>query len=215
MAYIDQSNSSTLFPDLYVVSGVTNSGATDTQLPTDRVFYNTTENKYEFYLISDPASDVVLSINGSVLSNNIEYFRSVSNPRRIILEDMINRGDIIEAFYLPKANVNGGIRTNSPTISWFIDTPPLNNEGRFVVEFADVNDVNFDTILYSFVVDYITSQRTYSKQVTLTNAKAGDKFIYRVKNEKFYTPIIGETIYSVTYSDVNEIEILVNSGESY
>ena len=45
--------------------------------------------------------------------------------------------------------------------------------------------------------------------------KAGDKFIYRVKNEKFYTPIIGETIYSVTYSDVNEIEILVNSGESY
>ena len=215
VAYIDQSNSNTLFPDLYVVSGVTNSGATDTQLPTDRVFYNTTENKYEFYLISDPASDVVLSINGSVLSNNIEYFRSVSNPRRIILEDIINTGDIIEAFYLPKANVNGGIRTNSPTISWFIDTPPLNNEARFVIEFADVNDTNFDTILYSFVVDYIISQRSYSSQVTLTNAKAGDKFIYRVKNEKFYTPIIGETIYSVTYSDVNEIEILVNSGESY
>ena len=40
-----------------------------------------------------------------------------------------------------------------------------------------------------------------------------DKFC--VKNEKFYTPIIGETIYSVNYSDVNNIEILVNSGETY
>jgi len=65
------------------------------------------------------------------------------------------------------------------------------------------------------VVDYVNGQKTYSKQISLTNAKAGDKFIYRVKNEKFYTPIVGETIYSVNYSDVNDIEIQFNSGESY
>jgi hypothetical protein len=74
-------------------------------------------------------------------------------------------------------------------------------------------DIDFETILYSFVVDYVVSQKTYSRTLVLTNASAGDKFIYRVKNEKFYTPIIGETIYSVNYSDVNEIEIQFNSGE--
>jgi hypothetical protein len=49
----------------------------------------------------------------------------------------------------------------------------------------------------------------------LTNAVAGDKFIYRVVNEKFYTPIIGNTIYSVKYSFTNKVEVLNNSGENY
>ena len=50
---------------------------------------------------------------------------------------------------------------------------------------------------------------------TTENAVAGDKFIYRVKNEKFYNPIIGVTIYSVNYSDIVNIEILTNVGNTY
>ncbi len=69
--------------------------------------------------------------------------------------------------------------------------------------------------IYSEVVNYITNQRSYSKEITLTNAVAGDKFIYRIKNEKFYTPIMGETIYTVNYSDINNIEILTNAGNKY
>ena len=214
-AYVRDGGSGDLIPDLYKIDKTIKSGATNTQLPTDRVFYNETQNKYEFYLISAPASDVVLSINGSILSKDIEYYTSSSNNRRIILEETLKKGDLIEAFYQPKSTVNGGIRTNSPTISWFIDTPPLTNNGKFTIEFADVADTDFKTILYSFEVDYVVSQRSYSRTLVLTNASAGDKFIYRVKNEKFYEPIIGETIYSVNYSDVNEIEILVNSGETY
>ena len=214
-AYVRDGGSGDLIPDLYKIDKTIKSGTTNTQLPTDRVFYNETQNKYEFYLISAPASDVVLSINGSILSKDIEYYTSSSNNRRIILEETLKKGDLIEAFYQPKSTVNGGIRTNSPTISWFIDTPPLTNNGKFTIEFADVADTDFETILYSFEVDYVVSQRSYSRTLVLTNARAGDKFIYRVKNEKFYDPIIGETIYSVNYSDVNEIEILVNSGETY
>ena len=70
-------------------------------------------------------------------------------------------------------------------------------------------------MVYSEVVDYVIGQKSYNKLITLTNAKAGDKFIYRVMNEKFYTPIIGETIYSVSYSFTNKIEVLNNSGENY
>ena len=214
-AYILNGAENDLLPDLYQINSTIKSGATGTQSPTDRVYYNTTQNKYEFYLLSERASDVLISYNGSVLTKNVEYYMSSTNNRRVIFENDIFKGDIIEAFYQPKASVSGQIQTNSPTISWVIDTAPLNNDGRFVIEFADIDDEDFETILYSFVVDYVTSQRSYGRNVVLTNAKAGDKFIYRVKNEKFYTPIIGETIYSVNYSDVNNIEILVNSGETY
>ena len=214
-AYVKNGDVNDLLGDLYVVEDVIKSGSTGTQLETDRVFYNTTKGKYEFYLLSVSSSDVVLSINGSMLSNNIEYFKSFSNSRRIILEEPLNMGDIIEAFYVPTNAINGGIDTNTPQISWSIDVAPLTTNGKFTVQVTTVDDINYENVVYSEVVDYVIGQKTYNKLITLTNAKAGDKFIYRVKNEKFYTPIIGETIYSVSYSFTNKIEVLNNSGENY
>jgi hypothetical protein len=215
IAYVTNGSTDDLLTDLYTVRGAIKSGATGTQLSTDRVFYNTTQNKYEFYLLSEPVTDIVISINGSVLAKNIEYYRSSSNSRRIILEETLKSGDIIECFYTPKSAINGPISTNQPNISWFINNSPLSTNGRFVVEFADSTDEEFNTILYSAITNYVISQKTYNSVVSLTNAVAGDKFVYRVKNEKFYQPISGETIYSFSYSDVNEIEITSNNGNTY
>lgn len=214
-AYVNNGGSNDLLADLYTISDAIKSGITGTQLSTDRVFYNTTQNKYEFYLTSVPNSDVVLSLNGAILSKDIEYYLSLSDSRRIIFEDDLVVGDIIEAFYVPTAAINGLVPNNTPTISWSINDAPTQTFGKFTIEVTDPSDEFFESIQYSFVVDYITGQKTYSNTITLTNAIAGDKFIYRIKNEKFYTPIIGETIYSVNYSDVNEIEIQFNSGQSY
>ena len=214
-AYINNGGSDDLLADLYTISTTIKSGATSTQSSTDRVFYNTTQNKYEFYLTSVPNSDVVLSLNGTILSKDIEYYLSLSDSRRIIFEDDLVVGDIIEAFYVPTAAINGLVPNNTPIISWSINDAPTQTFGRFTIEVTDPTDEFFESIEYSFVVDYIIGQKTYSDTITLTNAVAGDKFIYRVKNEKFYTPIIGETIYSVNYSDVNNIEIQFNSGQSY
>jgi hypothetical protein len=88
-AYVDNGTSNNLYGDVYTIVTIY-SGATGTQTSSDRVFYNTTENKYEFYLVSSPASDIVLSINGSILAKNIEYYQSTSNDRRIILEETLN-----------------------------------------------------------------------------------------------------------------------------
>ena len=214
-AYVTDGATDDLLADLYIVSNVIPSGATGTQLESDRVFYNTSQSKNEFYLLSQPASDVILSINGSVLSNKIEYFRSSSNSRRIILEEPLNVSDIIQAFYVPTNPINGGIETNKPIISWSINTAPTNTIGKFTVEITSPNDINYGNVIYSEEVSYVLGQKTYTKLITLTNAIAGDKFIYRVKNEKFYNPIIGETIYSVNYSDSNNIEILTNVGSTY
>lgn len=215
-AYVYDGKENDFYGDAYKINDPIKSGGTNTQLESDRVFYNMTENKYEFYLLSTPQTDIILTVNGSVLSNNIEYFKSSSNSRRIILEEDLDVGDVVEAFYVPLASLIGQVPTNSPTLSWSINTAPDGEVyGKFTVEVTDPSDIDFENVEYTFTVEYVNGQKTYSKQLLLTNAKAGDKFIYRVKNEKFYDPIMGETIYSVSYSDTTEIEILFNSGGSY
>ena len=215
-AFISNGKTNDLLADTYQINSTIISGASQTQSTSDRVFYNLTTLKYEFYLTSSPATDVVLSLNGSVLTKDIEYYKSFSDNRRIILEVGLNVGDVLEAFYVPNAAINGGISTNTPIISWSINSAPSTEiNGRFTVEITSPSDIDFQSVIYSEIVSYEVNQKTYSKMITLTNAVAGDKFIYRVKNEKFYTPIKGETIYDVSYSDVNKIQILTNAGNAY
>ena len=214
-AYVGDGTTDGLFADLYTINTTISSGGTNTQMDTDRVFFNTTQNKYEFYLINEPSSDIIISVNGSVLASNVEYSQSFSNKRRVILDEPLIIGDIIEVFYVPTNATIGGISTNNPLISWSIVVNPTNNTGKFMIEVTSVSDTEFESVLYSETVDHIIGQKTYSKVITLTNAVAGDKFIYRIKNEKFYTPIIGEKIYSVSYSDTIPIEILTNNGNVY
>jgi hypothetical protein len=64
-------------------------------------------------------------------------------------------------------------------------------------------------------VEYIDGVNTYLTQVNLTGATAGDEFRYRVKNEKRYIPISGETITDIVYSDVNTFLLASNAGKSY
>ena len=45
--------------------------------------------------------------------------------------------------------------------------------------------------------------------------KVGDKFYYRVKNEKNYVTICGNIINSIAYSDVIPITIISNISNSY
>ena len=45
-------SSSPLFTDQYLVSSEPNAGPTDTQTSSDKVFFNTDQGKFEFYLES-------------------------------------------------------------------------------------------------------------------------------------------------------------------
>lgn len=214
-AYVRNGKPNDIFADLYTVVEPVPSGATGTQLPTDRIFYNTTENRYEFYLLTPPQGDIFLSLNGSALAAEIEYVVSTTDNRRLIMLEDLVAGDILEAFYTPAAAVIGTIYNNNPTISWSIPTAPTNTYGKFIVQWTSPDDEEFENILYSFETPYVELQKAYSLQMLLTNANAGDKFLYRIKNEKFYNPIIGETIYTFAYSITVEVEISTNAGKSY
>ena len=216
IAYVLEGQPSDIYVDQHVVTTVP-SGATDNQGPTDKVYFNTTQGNYEYYLDTTNNSDIVLTINGSVQENGVDYYLSDSDPNRLILDDVITltAGDRIVAFYVPSAPIIGSIPTNKFVLSWYINSAPTNTDGRFIAQFAAIDDVNFDTILYEFETDYVIDQKTYNVAIDLADAKAGDEFLYRVVNEKFYTPIIGETIYSVNYSESISITITTNKGNTY
>lgn len=213
---MDQGGPSDLFADLYeITENPIPSGPTNEQ-GNNRVWYNTTHKKYEYFLQSAPGSNIILSVNGNVLAPNVDYYMSTSSVYRVILDGVLKTSDVIQAFYQFAAPVIGPTYSIKFNVPFFIPTIPIDNKGQFTVEFA--TDKDFDNIVYKFSTSYIVNTSAYTVPVSLDGAKAGDKFYYRILNQKFYIPILGNTICSHAYSNNGvgiEIIIKLNSGETY
>jgi hypothetical protein len=204
-----------LYADSHTVTSI-NSGVTDGQLDSDKIYLNTDTGKYEYYLDADNYGDIIMTVNGSPLINGVEYYKSTTNNRRVIFDITINVNDIITAFYYPQAEYVGSISVPSPVIGWTIDNAPTDDiDGTFTVEVALDSDTDFSSILYSASTDYVTGSVSYSVSVPFSGVTFGDEFIYRVKNEKRYTPISGEVIKSISYSEVLPITVITNEINSY
>jgi hypothetical protein len=189
------------------------SGSTNNQ-DSNVVYFNTDTNKYEVYLDSDPLSgnDIIVSINGVLLANKIDHYKSITNDRRIILEGNLIVGDIINIYYNSTNVFVGNIMTPTPIFSWVIETSPNNNNGLFTVEISDTDD--FINILFQGSIPYEQGVTAYSLPITLSGS-LGDELYYRIKNEKKYTTLCGNDIYNINYSEVVRIIIGVNSINSY
>jgi hypothetical protein len=200
----------------YTVNTIT-SGVTDNQSITTKIYYNTDKNKFEYYLDSSiGGGDIVFIVNGSTLLNNVEYYQSTSNDKRVILEIDIYNGDIIEVFYYSRTTFIGSINTTNVNIGWAITNPPISGiTGEFVLEMSPSGDYDFNTIVYSATTDYVINQVTYSSNINITGGTIGDSYLYRVKNVKKYQPIIGIEIESIKYSDIIPITITSNAINSY
>jgi hypothetical protein len=181
---------------------------------TSNIYYNTTTGKYELYLSLTPSSgnDILVMLNGVVLANGIDFYQSISNPKRIIFEGTILVGDIITAAYNQSAQFVDSINTSNPNISWNIATSPINTNGLFTLEFSSDNNMN--TIVSSATTEYVVNQRVYSITASISGT-VGTQLYYRVKNTKEYQIICGDIIESIAYSDIIPITIATNSINSY
>lgn len=199
--------------DGYSIDSPITSGATNNQ-GSETVYYNTTTGKYEFYTTYTVVSnnDVIVTLNGVTLANNIDYFLSTSNPKRIIFQGGLVVGDIINVFYNSNGSLAGNVFTTSFTVNWSIVTPPQTTDGVFSVEIS--NSSSFGTILSTTNIDYIINQVGYSTIVPLSGS-VGDTQYYRVKNKKSYIDLCGNPIITTAYSEVNEITIQTNAYNSY
>jgi hypothetical protein len=158
------------------------------------------------------ANDIVVNLNGVTLANNIDYYLSTSNPKRIILEGNLVVGDILNLYYVSNTDAQGDIDTTSIGVNWSIDTPPQLVNGEFIVELAD--DENFTNIITTGKTDYVVGSTNYAITLNLTGS-VGDVQYYRVKNIKKYEDICGNLIETTAYSEIIDITIQTNAINSY
>lgn len=189
------------------------SGATNGQ-GSNLVYFNTTTNKFEVYATVSPqiGGNIILMLNGVTLANNIDFYQSTSNPKRLILEGDLLVGDIITLIYFPQNDVVNGLNTNNPIVSWRVENFPQKNNGYFSLEVSI--DSSFSSFYYSGYTEYDTNGIVYSDTFAASGT-VGTNLYYRVKNEKNYETICGNIITTIAYSDVVPVTILSNSINSY
>lgn len=189
------------------------SGATNDQ-GENKHYFNITNNKYEIYTSVTPndGDTIIVMLNGATLANGIDYYQSITNSKRIILEGDLIVGDVITILYFPKSSVVNGVQTNNPYVSWIIDTVPQAENGQFILELSP--DTVFSGLVYSSITEYVIGQTTYGTPLEVSGT-VGTNLYYRVKNEKNFTNLCGNIISASTYSEVIPILIQSNSINSY
>lgn len=200
--------SETILLDTAIQSGTTNNQGSNTY------YYNTTTQKYEIFLQNEPVDDttIIIMLNGIVLTNNIDYYKSITNNKRIILIGSLVLNDVITVVYYPKAVVINGIIQKNNTIAWSIENIPSENNGQFTLEYD--NNTNFSNYSIATIVPYQENIGTYSTILSLTGS-VGTNYYYRVKNEKTGTSICGDVITSTAYSETVKVKIQSNAINSY
>ncbi len=195
------------------VSTAIASGATNGQ-GSNLVYFNTTTNKYEVYTSVEPSlgNDILIMLNGVTLANNIDYYQSLSNTKRIILEGDLLVGDIITIIYFPANGTINGLNTNNPIVSWKINEAPEKNNGFFSLEVSTGN--TFNDFYYTGYTSYDTTSINYSHGF-IASGTVGTQLYYRVKNQKNYETLCGNYVTTTAYSDIIPIFIQSNSINSY
>ena len=191
-----------------IVSGTTNNQGSNT------VYFNTTTGKYELYSSVNINGDLILTLNGITLANNIDYYLSSSNKKRIILNGDIIVGDILTAYYQSNASYVGNIITNNPTVGFYISNPPQTTNGEFTIEVTNYSDTSFTSPIYTGTTPYIINKTDYLLPF-IVSGEVGTKYIYRIKNEKKYITINESILNSINYSEVIPITIQSNAINSY
>lgn len=197
-----------IYVNTFISSGTTNNEGSNV------VYFNTDTSKYELYtsVIPSDGGKILVMINGVTLANGIDYYQSITNPKRIILEGDIVLNDLITIVFFPKTNVVNGLNTNAPIVTWTVQNAPQTNNGLFTLEVSTGS--SFNSFYYTGTTNYVVGTSVYNKQFTASGS-FGDKFYYRVKNEKKYVTLCGDIITSTKYSEIIPITIQTNSINSY
>jgi len=191
-----------------ITSGVTNGEGSNS------IYFNTTTGKYEGFLDLIPSNgDVILvMLNGVTLANGVDFYQSITNPKRIIFEGTILTGDIMLIVYNQNATVSGGIGLPLPIISWNIEVIPQAVNGTFILEFA--TDEAMTSQVSSASTEYEIGINSYSL-TSAVSGTVGTDLYYRVTNTKDFVNLCSGTTRTIALSEVVPITITKNSINSY
>lgn len=212
IVYSNQANTPPIQTESYQITSIPN-----TTYPSigQKVIYNTSTNKYEYWLNYETVNQPVLSVNGQTLSNNIDFYVSSSDKRRLIFVDSLQVGDIITVFYNSITSNGTDIFNKNYEINWKIPEPTTNNLGYFLIQLANEGDTSFTNPIYTGITFYGINQNTYTGTVSLTGGTYGQKILTKVTNYKNYYTVLGELIQSSNESDVITFTIKTNALNNY
>ena len=202
------------------ITAAITSGTTGNQ-GTNKVYFNTTESTYEYYLDIEAKSEDGMSIilNGAKLTPQSDYSLSTSLATRIVFlnQTTLALNDIVLAYYIkPRYSFSGitgntifqgSLKTRTPEISWFV--PPTSDEnGSFQVDLVASTNTGFTftgNVHYSATTKY--SANTISYKATLPSISGNNQtFLYRVTNERTFTTIGGDKISSTKLSRIVQVD---------
>lgn len=199
--------------DSILVGETIASGPTDSQ-GSNRAYLNTTTGKYEIYTNVTPSvgNKIVVMLNGATLADGVDYYQSVSNLNRIILEGDLQSDDIVTIVYYAQTNVVNGLITNTPTVAWTVKEAPQAVNGIFSLEVSTGS--TFNDFYYSGNTPYTILETQYTDTFIASGA-IGTTLYYRVKNSKNYITLCGDVVNSTAYSEIIPIVIQTNAINSY
>lgn len=199
--------------DSILVGETIASGPTDSQ-GSNRAYLNTTTGKYEIYTNVTPSvgNKIVVMLNGATLADGVDYYQSVSNLNRIILEGDLQSDDIVTIVYYAQTNVVNGLITNTPTVAWTVKEAPQAVNGIFSLEVSTGS--TFSDFYYSGNTPYTILETQYTDTFIASGA-IGTTLYYRVKNSKNYITLCGDVVNSIAYSEIIPIVIQTNAINSY
>ena len=181
----------------------------------EKVIFNTSTNKYEYWLNYQTTNEPVLSVNGQILSNGIDFYVSLSDKRRMIFENSLSVGDIVTVFYNSIIQDNNFVIENIYLLSWSLNTIPQNDLGYFYVELTTNSDTTFSNPIYTGVTFYVKNQSIYSINLPFSGGTYGDKFLVRVTNYKNYYTVLNELLQTTNTSDIIPLTIGTNALNNY
>jgi hypothetical protein len=212
--YIDcDFETSIVYSEQYeITSGVT-SGATS-GYTTEKVYYNTDQSKYEYYLDFEPddAENVMLFLNGVKLTYGLDYVLSTSVDNRIIFIGVtLGVSDIIFAAYFSGQSIEGDyglVETQGSTLQWRVNNPIVVNsrvDGEFLVEVTESTDKTFSSTATTkqVTVDYIEGETLFSTPIP-EGLSENKKYIWRVTSKKVYSGLLGNIFNTESVSRVGK-----------
>ena len=199
-SYLDCVNDlDTIYSEQYEVLSATTSGVTSAVTTTEKVYYNTEHNRYEYYLDYepiDPEDTMTLFLNGVRLTYGVDYYMSITLSNRVIFNSInLNINDIIYIVYTSEGKLEGDYETigEATLLSWEV-TPTIVNDrlsGEFIVDITESDDPKFTStgVTTGITVSYVDGASEYDIETPPT-IEAEKEYIWRVTSKKVYSGIL-------------------------
>jgi hypothetical protein len=209
--------------DAFIVSNITSGITSGVTSPV--VNYNPVKNRQEI-LLTKPLgsqSSPIFVVNGVTLGENIDYYKSGSDNRRLIMDpnSPIKLGDSISVFYLTNeaAIIDdlGYFRTLTPTINWSVPSTYnkyLSDDGLFLLQITTEDDIEFLNPIQQKYTEFNQFQLQYSQVLDELPTNVGQKFFFRVYFFKNYDILFNNTITTRNVSDIATFRVNIGYGKN-